>query len=151
MRSFKNTTYIFFSVIFLSLLITACNKDKTDEIIEPDIPPTPEETIPEPEITNLLEDNYSLQIHPQDKNYVLAIYQFQLTESGSGEWGAVIANGFKLASESADEDDQLAVGIAYQSGGYEIILTEQQDYASYYMGELSLEDFLAGITGQSYP
>lgn len=117
----------------------------TNTFVQPETP-TNEVVIPtvtEPEVDS--ENWFDIRIHPDDSEYVMAIYNSELTAERNEVWASALMMGFDSAYQSAAETDTLAVGLVYIDGTMEVYTVSYADYFGYVGDEITLKTFLGKI------
>lgn len=115
-----------------------------------------EEKTPAPETSSMVSEKetlsdesvsdwFDIRIHPDDTDYIMAIYNLELEPDRNDVWASALMMGFDEAYQSASDTDTLAVGLVYTEGEMEVYTVSYADYFGYLNDELSLKDFLSKI------
>ena len=96
--------YTLMAVIAVAFLATGCPNNT--------VQPEKKETTPVVKKASEekdLADYYSVEVHPDGKNIVIAIFNHKLVKNNDDTWAAALLGGFEVANRSAGSDDALAV------------------------------------------
>ncbi len=132
--------YTLIAVVAVAFLATGCPNNT--------VQPEKKETTPVAKKTSGekdLADYYTVEVHPEGKSIVIAIFNHKLVKNNDDTWAAALLGGFEVSNRSANDNDALAVGFSYTAGNVEAYAVSAADYRAFKSKRMSQEDFINQI------